>query len=431
MNSRSQSATVIAGVLRDGQSLTAALDNQLARIAQQSERAFVQALCYGVIRHYFRLDGLLTALLPKPLKTKDSDIKALLLMGLYQLDHMRVKPHAAVSETVAAVGHKTWARSLINAVLRRYQRERATLQTAIDHNPQALLNHPQWLIDRLERDWPANASNIMYANDQQPPLYLRVNLRKTTRAAYLTLLHEHEINACAVKTCDTAIELNLPIPVEQLPGFDQGLISVQDAAAQQAATLMELAPGQHVLDLCAAPGGKTAAMLEREPRLASMLAVDIDNVRLQRVHDNLERLGLTAETLVADAGTIESWSNNRRFDRILLDAPCSGLGVIRRHPDIKLLRRVDDITALTTTQARILDAAWTLLKPGGLLLYATCSIAKAENEYQIGEFLQRTPDAVEVALDCDWGQARPHGRQILTGDGNMDGFYYAKLHKNA
>ncbi|MBS3964736.1 MAG: 16S rRNA (cytosine(967)-C(5))-methyltransferase RsmB [Methylomonas sp.] len=431
MNSRSQAAAILTAVLRDGRSLTAALADTFANIADHSERAFVQALSYGVVRHYFRLDGLLSQLLPTPLKAKDSDIKALLLMGLYQLDHMRVKPHAAVSETVAATGHKPWARSLVNAVLRRYQREGAAVQAASLHDKQVQLNHPNWLIERLEQDWPTHTQAILHANDAQAPMFLRVNRLKISRDDYLALLLASGMTARPVTLCDTAIELDAALPVERLPGFDEGLVSVQDAAAQLAAPLLELAPGQQVLDLCAAPGGKTAAMLEREPGLASLLALDIDDQRLQRVRTTLDRLGLHAELLGADACLPENWANGRRFDRILLDAPCSGLGVIRRHPDIKLLRRADDIENLVALQGRILDAVWSLLVPGGLLLYATCSIAKAENEQQIAAFLGRTPDATEHAIDDDWGQPRPHGRQILTGDHGMDGFFYARLRKTA
>ncbi len=431
MNLRSNAAQVLSRVLGDGQSLTAALDITLPKLHEAHDRAFVQALCYGVIRHYYSLDFILRQLLSKPLKQKDSDIKALLLVGLYQLQYMRVKSHAAVSETVAATKHKPWAKNLVNAVLRQYQREAEALQQASHSDRQARLNHPDWMIDHIEQDWPEYAAAILAANDQPAPMALRVNLRRGSREDYLGLLAEQGIAAQAVAGCASAVLLDQPLGVEQLPGFVTGRVSVQDVAAQRAASLLELQAGQRVLDLCAAPGGKTAAILELEPNLHSLLAIDVDEQRLQRVKDTLQRLHLRAETLTADASQAQNWAADRQFERILLDAPCSGLGVIRRHPDIKLLRRASDIAALQTLQAGILDAAWSLLAPGGILLYATCSILKQENELQIAAFLARHADAVEQEIAADWGIARSHGRQIITGSANMDGFYYARLGKAA
>ncbi|OAH98500.1 16S rRNA (cytosine(967)-C(5))-methyltransferase [Methylomonas methanica] len=431
MNLRGCSAQILGHVLNDGQSLTAALEHGLAKLKDSKDRAFVQALCYGVIRHFYALDFMLSRLLSKPLKQKDGDIKALLLIGLYQLQHMRVKSHAAVSETVAATSHKPWAKSLVNAILRQYLRDAETLQQACTRDSQAHHNHPDWIVDLLKHDWPEHYEKILHANDQAPPMALRVNLQQGSRAAYLDELTAQGIAALPVDCCETAIRLDQALAVEQLPAFTQGRVSVQDTAAQLAAELLDAQPGQQVLDLCAAPGGKTAAILERQPALASLLAVDVDQQRLQRVTDNLQRLNLHAETLTADASQPALWANNRQFDRILLDAPCSGFGVIRRHPDIKLLRRADDIGVLQALQAKILAKAWQLLKPGGILLYATCSVLKQENEAQIAAFLAEHADASEIRIDAHWGIARPHGRQIITGDRQMDGFYYAKLHKAA
>ena len=429
MNLRGIAAEILAQVIGDGRSLTAALVSPLNKLKDSKDRAFVQALCYGVIRHYFALDYILAQLLGKPLKAKDSDIKALLLIGLYQLQHMRVKSHAAVSETVAASKHKPWARSLVNAVLRQYLRDAEALQQACVHDRQAHLNHPAWIINLLMQSWPAEYQQILTANDQPPPLALRVNLLQGSRDQYLDMLTAQGIAAQSVDFCETALVLDQAMAVDQLPEFQQGRVSVQDIAAQLAAELLDAGPGQRVLDLCAAPGGKTAAILERQPAVQSLLAVDIDEQRLLRVKQTLQRLQLEAETLAADAAEAESWANGRQFERILLDAPCSGFGVIRRHPDIKLLRRDSDITVLQDQQRRILEAAWQLLTPGGILLYATCSILKQENEEQIAAFLQNHPDATEIAIIAAWGEARPHGRQVLTGDGQMDGFYYAKLEK--
>lgn len=431
MNYRGIAAQILSTVISDGHSLTSALNTHLPKIKDGKDRAFVQALCYGVIRHYFALEFMLGQLLAKPLKAKDADIKALLLLGLYQLQHMRVKSHAAVSETVAATKHKPWAKSLVNGVLRQFQRNTENLLLACAADRQAGNNHPDWMVNLLEQSWPEQANQILLANDQYPPMSLRVNLLHGTRDEYLGLLTEQGIAAQIVDFCGTALVLDQPLGIEQLPGFGQGRVSVQDIAAQLAAELLEVSPGHKVLDLCAAPGGKTAAILERQPALHSMLAVDIDTQRLERVSENLQRLNLTADILAADACQTANWAGNRKFERILLDAPCSGFGVIRRHPDIKLLRRESDIAALQTLQAEILHAAWQLLAPGGILLYATCSVLKQENEWQIADFLERHQDATEIIIDEKWGETRTHGRQILTGSLQMDGFYYAKLAKAA
>lgn len=428
MNLRGCAAQILARVLGDGQSLTAALDTHLPKLKDHHDRAFVQALCYGVVRHFFTLDFMLAQLLGKPLKTKDSDIKALLLIGIYQLQFMRVKAHAAVSETVAAGKHKPWSKGLLNGVLRQYQRDADNLLLACENDPKAKFNHPDWLIEQLQQCWPDHYRQLLLANDQPPPMTLRVNLRQTNCDDYLAELTSQGIAAQASMLNDTAIILDQPLGVDQLPGFAAGRVSVQDLAAQLAAQLLELQPGQKVLDVCAAPGGKTAAILERQPDIA-LLAIDVDAQRMQRVGDNLARLQLSAETLVADA-TQTAWAQDRQFDRILVDAPCSGLGVVRRHPDIKLLRRASDIEVLQSLQSRILDATWSLLSPGGILLYATCSVLKQENEQQIADFLQGHADATEMPLPDTWGHSRPHGRQIITGEQQMDGFYYAKLRKS-
>jgi 16S rRNA (cytosine967-C5)-methyltransferase len=414
--------------LQDGQSLTAALDNALQTIESGKDRAFIQALCYGVCRQYHRLDFILGQLLDKPLK--DMDVKALALVGLYQLKFMRVKPHAAVSETVLAARKKPWAKSLINAVLRTYLREQETLEQKADNEQTAaVVSHPAWLIKQIEQDWPEQAQRILSENNLQPPMVLRVNLARTNRDHYLQALTEQDIAAEAVDFCPSAIILDKPVQVELLPGFGEGLVSVQDTAAQLAAGLLDARPGHRVLDVCAAPGGKTAHILESQPQLKELVAVDIDESRMQRVSENLQRLGLQAKLVVGDAANPEKWWDGKLFDRILLDAPCSALGVIRRHPDIKLLRRAEDIESLQALQKAILQAVWPLLSPGGLLIYATCSILKQENERQVQAFLADHGNAVELPIVADWGSAGKCGRQILTGDSAMDGFYYARISK--
>lgn len=428
LNLRSVSAQVLVHVLADGQSLTAALEQKLPGLSNPKDKAFVQAVCYGVCRFYHQLEFILNGLLDKSLKDKDIAVKMLILIGLYQLKYMRVKPHAAVSETVSAVGRQAWAKGLVNAVLRKYQREQAVCDAQAQADPAAGFSHPEWLVKMLERDWPAQAGHCLEENNKPPPMALRVNERKISRPEYMQLLAEAGLQAEPAAFSPAAIVLAQPVPVEQLPGFSQGWVSVQDTAAQLAAGLLSLPPGQRVLDVCAAPGGKAAHILESRPD-TELVAVEIDASRMQKVADNFRRLSLDARLITADAAMPETWWDGKQFDRILLDAPCSGLGVIRRHPDIKLLRRAEDIDALAEIQSTLLNAVWPLLKPGGLLLYATCSVLKRENEMQIQAFLQNQPDAVEIPIEAEWGIVCPHGRQILTGDSAMDGFYYARLGK--
>lgn len=427
MNLRLLAAKVLTRVVVDGQSLTAALEQALKTVESAQDRSLVQALCYGVCRYYHRLDFILARLLDKPLK--DIHIRLLILVGLYQLGFMRIKTHAAVSETVGAAGRKPWAKGLVNALLRRYIREQALFEQSTEEKPSARLSHPEWMIDKICRDWPEQAEACLQANNQQPPLALRVHLARISRTAYGDLLAEQGIAAQPHEFCASALILDNPAPVEMLPGFAEGLVSVQDVAAQLAAGLLGVAPGQRVLDLCAAPGGKTAHILEIEPQLKEVVAVDVDRERMRRVQDNLQRLGLQAGTIVGDATDPQSWWDGQAFDRILVDAPCSALGVIRRHPDIKLLRRAEDIDALKAQQRAILNAAWNLLAPGGQLVYATCSVLKEENEQQVLDFLASHPDATELPIAAAWGVSCAVGRQILTGDSCMDGFYYARLHK--
>ncbi len=427
MNTRQVAARVLTRVLQDGQSLTAALDAALPSVELDKDRAFVQALCYGVCRYFYRLDFILSELLTKPLK--DSEVKSLALVGLYQLNYMRVKSYAAVSETVLATRKKPWAKALINALLRSYLRDQVSLEQKADTMQWSAISHPKWLVKQIELDWPEQAQSVFVENNQQPPMALRVNLSRISQADYLQQLTEKGIEATAVDFCPSAIVLKQSVGVDLLPGFAKGLVSVQDVAAQLAAGLLNVQAGQRVLDVCAAPGGKAAHILESQNLVKRLVAVDIDESRMLRVSENILRLNLSADLVVGDAANPEAWWDGEVFDRILLDVPCSALGVIRRHPDIKLLRKPEDIQALRDVQQRILKAVWPLLASGGVMLYATCSILKQENEQQIDVFLNEHPDAVEIPIAAEWGFAVSHGRQILPGESAMDGFYYALIKK--
>ncbi|WP_221047527.1 16S rRNA (cytosine(967)-C(5))-methyltransferase RsmB [Methylogaea oryzae] len=425
-NSRLAAARVLTRVVEQGQSLTDALAAELPALPNGRDRAFVQALCFGVMRRYWQLDAILAQLVRKPIQV--AEVHMLALAGLYQLSHMAVKPYAAVAETVAAAGRHAWAKPLLNAVLRNYQRRREELEAAIAGDTVATTSHPAWLIERLRGDWPQQWQAILEANNQQPPMVLRANRRRNDRDAYLALLRQQELAAEAAGPGQDAIVLGQPLDVAQLPGFADGLVSVQDGAAQLAAPLLDPQPGDRVLDACAAPGGKTAHLLEYCPQ-ALVTAVDVAPERVQRIGETLQRLNLAATVAVGDAGRPQDWWDGQPFQRILLDAPCSATGVIRRHPDIKWLRRDSDIATLADTQGKLLDALWPLLAPGGVLLYATCSVLREENDRQVGRFLERRNDAVELPLAGAWGTALAYGRQILPGEQGMDGFYYAKLGK--
>lgn len=428
-DARVAAALAIRQVLVEGRSLASALPPLLAALPA-GERALAQELSYGTLRWVPRLQALASQLLDKPLRERDQDIHALLLCGLYQLLYLNIPSHAAVSLTVDAAAKlgKEWAKGLLNGVLRRLQREQVELLAAVDTSESAALAHPHWLLERLRQDWPEHWQAIASANNGRPPMTLRVNLSHGSREHYLERLAAAGIAAQPSDPVVSAVTLDTPLAVERLPGFNNGDVSVQDAAAQLAATLLELQPGQRVLDACAAPGGKTGHILETSTPL-QVLALDSEAERLQRVSDNLQRLGLQAELRVGDAGAPETWWDKQPFDRILLDAPCSGSGVIRRHPDIKSLRRPEDISALTAQQARLLRALWPLLAPGGILVYATCSVLPAENAAQVAAFLREYPDASERPITAHWGHAVAVGRQILPGEKGMDGFYYACLSK--
>lgn len=429
-NTRLIAATVLTQVLAQRRSLSTLLPSTVISLPAR-EQALAQALCYGVLRWLPRLDYIAQKLLRKPLRTRDADLYALLLLGLFQLIELRVPSHAAVSETVAAAESlgKPWAKKLINAILRTYLRNETALQAQVAANEVAHTAHPAWLLETIRRYWPEQWTQIISANNRHPPLGLRVNRLRCNRSQYLQLLKQQQISAAAILYTESGIVLDEPHEVTTLPGFTEGQISVQDGAGQRVAPLLNLTPGQRVLDACAAPGGKTSHILELEPQLATVIALDQDAARLRRLRDNLKRLQLPAQIIQGDATQPDTWWDGILFDRILLDAPCSGSGVIRRHPDIKILRRESDISRLAALQKNLLLALWPLLARGGLLLYCTCSLLPMENEHQVIEFLQTHPQAREHPLQVPWGLPRAAGRQLLPGTENLDGFYYAGLEK--
>lgn len=420
-------ATRTLRAVRAGRSLDDALAETFDALppALHGERALIQEMSYGGVRWLRPLLGEIEKLVDKPLRKQDDDLEALLAIGLYQLRHMRIGAHAAVNETVAATAAlgKGWARNFVNAVLRRAQREPTP---AAERSP----THPDWLLARLQAAYPHDWETIVVANDAHAPLTLRVNLGRIARAAYVEKLQQAGLGAHVVAEIDTALLLATPVPVERLPGFAEGAVSVQDAAAQLAAALLDTHPGMRVLDACAAPGGKAAHILERTPD-SRLVVLDIDGARLARVRENFTRLGLTAEIVAGDAARPADWWDGRAFDRILLDAPCSATGVIRRHPDIRLHRRPDDIDRLARLQARLLDNLWPLLAPGGKLLYVTCSILPEENGRQVEAFMARQPLARAVVLAhpalARHARFDGYGYQLLPGAGDMDGFYFAAL----
>ena len=432
MNPRLAAAKALTAVLNGKASLNSSLPLQLDKV-EARDRGLTQDLAFGTARWQPRLSALANKLLQKPFKAADADVEALLLVGLYQLLYTRIPAHAAIGETVGCADKlkKPWAKALLNAVLRNAQRESETLLAELEHDPVVRTAHPRWLQKSLKAFWPEQWEAICAANNAHPPMILRVNRRHHSRDAYLQLLIEADIEAQPCTFSQDGIVLAEACDVRNLPGFAEGWISVQDEAAQLAADLLDLAPGQRVLDACCAPGGKTCHILEVEPKLAGVVAVDLEAKRLVRVRENLERLGLSAELIAADGRDTATWWDGKPFQRILLDAPCSATGVIRRHPDIKLTRQPDDIAALATLQGELLDAMWPTLDVGGILLYATCSTLPTENTEVIEAFLARTPGARELDIAGQFGIKQPHGRQLLAQEGGHDGFYYAKLIKIA
>jgi 16S rRNA (cytosine967-C5)-methyltransferase len=419
-----------------GQSLSAVQIHTIDKLDDRRDRGLANEIVNGVLRWRWQLEFFVSQLLKKPLKQKDIEIQLVLLMALYELTECRTPDYAIINEAVELVrkSGKQWAASLVNAVLRRFTREKATLVSLIDSDS-ASYSHPDWIINTLRRDWPEQWQHILQENNQRPPFWLRVNQQQYSAEQYQRLLAENDIASESTPLVSHALKLSSGMDVRLLPGFAEGSVSVQDAGAQLSAELLNLSDGHRVLDLCAAPGGKTCHILELCSSLKELFAVELDQKRMLRVDENLQRLKLNDSSkvalIVADAREYKHWWDSENFDRILIDAPCSASGVIRRHPDIKTLRRESDIEPLQKLQAEILASAWHMLAPGGELLYVTCSVFKDENQKQIESFLQQHNDADEVKITADWGVECFFGRQLLPGELHADGFYFCRLRKSA
>jgi len=419
-----------------GQSLSAIQARTIDSLEDKRDRGLANEIVNGVLRWRWQLEFFTSKLLAKALKKKDIDVQLILLMALYELKECRTPDYAIINDAVELsrkVGKK-WAAGLVNAVLRRFTREKEVLVESM-RDGQAIYSHPRWILEKVKADWPKNWQQILDANNQRPAFWLRVNQKQYQSEDYQKLLTENDIesqiSAFPNQVAASALKLSQGLDVRTLPGFADGAVSVQDVGAQLAAELLEVSGSKQVLDLCAAPGGKTCHLLERYDEIEKVIAVEIEESRVARVSENLQRLQFESrvELIVSDASEYQEWWSGEKFERILIDAPCSASGVIRRHPDIKTLRRESDITSLVEVQASILNAAWQMLAPGGELLYVTCSIFKDENQNQIQAFLSHNNNATETKIDADWGQVCEYGRQLLPGEFDADGFYYCRLKK--
>jgi 16S rRNA (cytosine967-C5)-methyltransferase len=430
-DTRALAAQCLADVALGGASLRERLAPAQAQLADPRDRAFLTALCNEGARWWLRFDSALDRLLDKPLRQREPALHALLLLGLVQLEILQLPPHAAVAATVEAT--RTLERGgfakLANAILRRWLREREALIRQLDSNVVSRSAHPRWLVDMLQHDWPDQADSILAANNTPAPPMLRVNARRATREDVLAALTAGGTEAHAHPFLTDAITLAENTDITRLPGFADGHFSVQDGVAQIAADLLDLHDGQRVLDACAAPGGKACHALERAN--IELLALEREPARAAAIDANLRRLGLQCTVQVGDAGEPAAWRDGKAFDRILLDAPCSATGVIRRHPDIKLHRRSADVATLAHVQQRLLGALWPLLAPGGRLVYATCSLLRAENVAVVEAFLAAHPDARVETFELPVGQRPVSGWQILPGEGGLDGMFYAVLTKSS
>lgn len=392
----------------------------------------VKETCYGVLRWRWRLDAILKALLEHPLRDRESEVGLLLWVGLYQLTSLRMPHHVVVSSCVHAAREigKPWATGLTNGILRNFLREREHLERAVQNgSDEAKWSSPDWLVTLVKRDWPEAWEVILDVSNQRPPMSLRVNRRHLTRDEYLSRLAQANIAATRLPLCDDGILLERPCSVAYLPGFQEGWVSIQDGGAQLAVDILAPQAGDRVLDACAAPGGKSCHILERYGSDVQLHALDNDARRMEKLSENLQRLGLSAHIKVADAGEPSNWWDGIPFQRILLDVPCSASGVIRRHPDIKTLRRASDMDVLIANQKRLITGVWPALASGGILVYTTCSVFRGENSAVLQSFMSQHNDARICPIDMPIGQSDDCGIQIIPGDAGMDGFYYSALIK--
>lgn len=431
-DARYHAVQITTRLLQRKGSLSQLLSSEIPAHFAQKDQGFIKALCYTTFRHIYPLRVMLKQLLRKPFKNSDRDIEALLLIALAQLHYMPNIPHHAVVSTAVTLCRKLrkeWATGLVNAVLRNAQRNPAALRLACEADSEGKTGFPNWLSARLIEAWPDQAESLMEASFLPPPMTLRVDLSRTTREAYLAQLSEQGIEAMALDGFSAAVQLLTPLHVDQLPGFSEGMVSVQDAGAQLAAPLLAPYPQARVLDACAAPGGKTGHLLELCSEI-DLVAVDSDARRLERVSENLTRLRYKAELIHAEIERVDEWWDGTPFDLILLDAPCSGTGVIRRNPDILWLRTPEEIEKLAQLQNQLFAAVWPLLKPNGALLYSTCSVLPQENAHQIERWIRSTNSAQRCKIELPSGFAHGDGWQILPDlRAQTDGFFYSKLCK--
>jgi 16S rRNA (cytosine967-C5)-methyltransferase len=420
---RMAAVRILDAVAQRGRSLKAEFANALPVLPDPRDRALVEAIVFAALRNRARYDAALAAWMAKPPGRRDGELRALLWAGLAQLDALGLPPHAAVDATVASA--RTLGRAhqagLVNALLRRALRDPLPEADASDA-------WPEWLAKRIRNDWPRDAETIFAESAKEAPLWLRVNRRRGTRDDYLRRLHEAGIAAKTDETFSDALRLESAVPVADLPGFDAGDASVQDGSAQAVADALAPPANARVLDACAAPGGKAAHLAERDPSLR-IVALDADARRVRRMQDTFARLGLDIDARAADATDPAAWWDGIPFDAILLDAPCSATGIVRRQPDVLLHRRESDLAALVALQAKLLDGLWPTLAAGGVLLHATCSILSEENSRQVRAFLERHADAALEPLDARFGRDTGFGSQRLPGENGMDGFFVARLRK--
>lgn len=405
------------------------LQQQQASIDSHTEASFIQALCYGVLRQHHRLQALSQQLLNKPFKAKYSELQCLLEIGLFELQQAQTPEYACVSEIVKAAKqlNKTWAGAVLNRCLRDFIRHQESLLLEND----CIAPYANWWLDAWQQDWPDAWQQIVTASQQQAPLILRVNPNQVSMVEFQTALDQQQLTFTTAPQAPQAIICDHAMAVTGLPGYQQGWFSVQDITAQLAAPLLSLAPGARVLDACAAPGGKTTHLFECQPKLAKLIALDNHPARLEMVKENCQRLKVPADCVVADAADVPAWWDNEKFDAILLDAPCSGSGVMRRHPDIAYCRSQAMINTQSQTQIQLLQSCWQTLKAGGQLLYVTCSVLRQENDAVIQSFLQDEDAATLVPLNLPWGRKTEFGWQCLPGDANGDGFYFSLLTRTA